>query len=209
LKFLSKPLAAFATLAALLGGAVWSVQAIELAHPNLNVRLDGEYLRLTAPHLNFLTGKALDRLRSGLSVAYVGQISVTPGPASVVADARTVVRFALSYDIWEERFSVTRFAESPELTRTISHLSSQAAESWCLDNLTIPKSRVPAERPFYVQLDLRAEDPKEPAGIVGEPGINLSRLIQIFSSPAKGAQPHWTRSDGPFRMAELRKGSHS
>jgi hypothetical protein len=84
-------------------------------------------------------------------------------------------------------------------------LSVQAAQNWCLDNLAIGRSLVPADKMVYVQLDLRVEDPRDPVGIVGEPGINITRLIEIFSRPAKSAQPPMVLRNGPFRVADLRK----
>jgi hypothetical protein len=116
-----------------------------------------------------------------------------------------VARFALSYDIWEERFSVTRMGERPDSRRSVSHLSLQAAQNWCLDNLTIDRSLIPPDRLFYVRLDLRLEDPRDQLGIVGEPGINITRLIEIFSRPARSAQQPFLLRNGPFRLADLRK----
>lgn len=194
---------------ALAAGASLCALGIGLNTQQLQVHLDGDYLHVAAPRLNFLTGKSLERLKDGVSVAFIGQLTVSTSPNAVVADARSVARFALSYDIWEERFAATKLGDRLDARRSISHLSAQATENWCLDNLTIDRALLPADRPFYVQLDLRAEDPRDPAGIVGEPGINLTRLVEIFSRPAKSAQPRWLLNNGPFRLAELRRSSHS
>lgn len=172
----------------------------------LVVRLDGDYLRVSLPHIDFLRGKPLERLKDGASVAFIGQVTITTSPQSLTPVARTVARFALSYDIWEERFSVTRIGQSPESKRTISHLSAQATETWCLDNLGIDRSLVPAGKDFYVQLDLRAEDPRDDlVGIIGDPGINLTRLIELFGRPPRSPQERWFFSSGPLRLAELKK----
>jgi hypothetical protein len=206
---LSNRLTRRASLTALAASAVACAFAVSLSQPQLLVHLDGDYLRISAPHLNFLSGKALERLKNGASVAFIGQLSVSDVPNPVVASARSIAHFALSYDIWEERFSVTKIGDRPEeVRRSISHLSANATENWCLDNLTIDRSRLPQDRQFYVQLDLRTEDPRDQLGIVGDPGINITRLIEIFSRPVKSAQPHWFLSNGPFRMADLRKASH-
>jgi hypothetical protein len=171
----------------------------------LAARLDGDYLRITAPHLDFLSGKPLERLKDGQSVAFIGQLTITSAPSSMVTEARSVARFALSYDIWEERFSVTKIGERPEARHSVSHLSVAQAENWCLDNLAIDRSQIPSEQPFYVQLDLRAEDPRDQLGIIGDPGINITRLIEIFGRPARGSQPRWSLSNGPYRLADLKK----
>ena len=112
----------------------------------LQVHLDGDFLQYRAPHLNFLTGKALERLKDGVSVAFIGQLSITSGPNSVVAEARSVARFALSYDIWEERFSVSQdSATGPETRRSISHLSRTGGRrtgAWIISSLD--KALIPA-----------------------------------------------------------------
>ena len=206
---MNKRLTRRALIAALATGAAACAFAVSLSQPQLLVHMDGEYLRISAPHLSFLSGKALERLKNGASIAFLGQLTISSTPNAVVADARSVARFALSYDIWEERFSVTKIGDRPEdAHRSVSRLSANAAETWCLDNLTIDRSQLPQERPFYVQLDLRTEDPHDQLGIVGDPGINITRLIEIFSRPVKSAQPRWFLTNGPFRLADLRKASH-
>jgi hypothetical protein len=196
----------FALIAALTAGVAFAVTPAPL---ELIARLDGDFLRIAAPHLTFLSGKPLERLKDGGSVAFVAQLTILSSPNAVVADARSVARFALSYDIWEEKFSVTKIGDRPETRRSqVSHLSKEATQNWCLDNLTLDRAALPGDRPFYVQLDLRAEDPRDQLGIVGDPGINITRLIEIFSRPVKGSQPRWLLQTGPLRLADLRKGMH-
>jgi len=176
-----------------------------LGAQDLAVHLDGDYLRVSLPHIDFLQGKPLDRLKDGASVAFLGQLTITLTPTSLNPIARSVARFALSYDIWEERFSVTRIGPTPDARRSASHLSAQATENWFFDNLGIDRSQLPADKQFYVNLDLRVEDPRDQLGIIGDPGINLTRLIEIFGRPSRGAQPRWLKSSGPFRLDDLRK----
>ena len=179
------------------------VFAVTTPPPELQVRLDGDFLRISAPRLSFLSGKALERLKDGASIAFAAQLTVSSGPN--LPDARSVAHFALSYDIWEEKFSVVKIGDRPESRRASqSHLTAQQTQNWCLDNLAIDRSALPSDRPFYVQLDLRAEDPHDQLGIVGEPGINITRLIEVFSRPPKGSD-HWSLQNGPFRLADLRK----
>jgi len=179
--------------------------AVSSASDDLVVFLDGDYLRVSLPHIDFLKGKPVERLKDGASVAFIGQITITASPNSITPVARSVARFALSYDIWEERFSVTKIGQSPESRRSASHLSAQATENWCLDNLVIDRSQVPADKQFYVQLDLRAEDPKDQLGIIGDPGINLTRLIEMFGRAPRSPQERWLFNSGPFRLADLKK----
>ena len=172
---------------------------------DLPVRLDGDYLRISLPKIDFLKGKPLERLKDGATVAFIGQLTLSASPNSLSPIARAVARFALSYDIWEERFSVTKIGQTPDSRRTMSHLSAQQAENWCIDNLVIDRSQVPVDKPFYVQLDLRADDPRDQLGIIGDPGINLTRLIELFGRAPRSAQPRWFATSGPLRLADLKK----
>jgi hypothetical protein len=176
--------------------------AAESNSTSLTVRLDGDYLRINLPHLDFLKGKPLERLKDGASVAFVGQLSISTSPNSLNPIARSIGRFALSYDIWEERFSVTRIGD---IRRTASHLPQQNVENWCIDNLAIDRSDLPVDKDFYVQLDLRAEDPRDQLGIIGDPGINLTRLIELFGRPPRSPQERWLLNSGPYRLADLKK----
>ena len=172
----------------------------------LSVRLDGDYFQVTAPNLDFLTGKPLQRLRDGSTVNYLGQFSILTGDTRVVR-ARSIARFAVSHDIWEEMsrgFSVTLITSNSGKRPSIRNLTPAAAQSWCLDQLKINLSQVPSDRPFWVRLEIRSED-KPDRGIVGEPGISLSGLIAIFSRPVKDEQFHWYKEDGPFNLTDLRK----
>jgi hypothetical protein len=179
--------------------------AVSSASEDLVVFLDGDYLRVSLPHIDFLKGKPVERLKDGASVAFIGQVTITTSPNSLSPIARSVARFALSYDIWEERFSVTKIGQSPESRRSASHLSAQATENWCLDNLVIDRSQIPIDKQFYVQLDLRAEDPKDQLGIIGDPGINLTRLIEMFGRAPRSPQERWLFNSGPFRLNDLKK----
>jgi hypothetical protein len=175
------------------------------AADGLFVRLDGDYLRISLPHIDFLKGKPLERLKDGVSVAFIGQVTLTTSPNSLSPVARSVARFALSYDIWEERFSVTKIGQSPDSRRSASHLSAQMAENWCLDNLLIDRSQIPADGQFWVQLELRADDPRDQLGIIGDPGINLTRLIEILGRAPRSPQERWLFNTGPFRLGDLKK----
>jgi hypothetical protein len=185
------------------------VFAVTPGPSELIVRLEGDFLRIAAPRLNFISGKALEHLKDGRSVVFAAQLTVSSSQNALTPDARSVAHFALSYDILEEKFSVTKIGDRPESRKASqSHMSAQQTQNWCLDNLSIERSSLPSDRPFYVQLDLRAEDSQNQLGIVGDPGISITRLIQIFSRPATGSQQHWMLQNGPIKLDELRKGSH-
>ena len=195
------------TLKAVLAAAtVTCVFAVTVVTQQLMVRLDGDYLRISVtPHLNFIEGRTLERLEDGLSVSFVAQLTIAPSQNSLVSLARSTARFAISRDVWEHTFTVQKMGERPDSRRSIAHRSAEAAETWCLDNLTIDRSMIPADAPFYVQLDLRAEDPHDQLGIVGESGINITQLIALFAKPVKVGQKHWNFSNGPLLLKDLRK----
>jgi len=176
--------------------------------PRLLVRLDGDYLRISVtPHLNFLKER-VERLKDGASVEFIGQLTVTQGPNSLIPDAqaRSVARFAFSYDIWEQKFAVTKFGERPELRSSSPLGTAEATETWCLEHMTIERSLIPPDRPFYVQLDLREEDPQNRLGIVNESGVNITQLIEFLGKPVKGGpKPIRVTTGSPVRLADLRK----
>jgi hypothetical protein len=196
-------------IAAPAAAALPSAFAIEYNAHRLTPHLEGEYLHVGASNFSFLTGKSLQRLKDGASVAFVAQLVVSDTPDYLTANVRAVARFAVSYDIWEERFSVTRVADGAEQRRTISHQLAPAAESWCLDNLAIHRTDLPADKPFYLRLDLRVEDPRDQPGVIGDSGISLSNLVEIFSRPIRDRQdryPSWTA--GPIRLDDFPRGAH-
>ena len=128
-----------------------------LAAPELIVKRTEDQLYVTAPRLSFLTGKPLERLHNGQKVAFDFQLSVL-GQSKADVLRRGFERFVISYDIWEERFSVTRMRSS---RNSVKRLSSEAAEAWCLDNITFSASGLPLDQPVYVRLEVRAQEPKE------------------------------------------------
>jgi hypothetical protein len=200
-----------ALCAALAAGAAISAFAIEYNERKLSARLDGDLLRVSAPNFSFLSGKSLERLKDGASVGFIAQLTVSRSPNYVLADARSVARFAVSYDIWGERFSVTQIADRPEQKRTASHLTGPNAETWCLEKLAINRAELPADRPFYVQLDLRVldlRDARDQSGVIGDTGISIARMLEIFSQPARDKQTRWVLNSGPVRLEDLPKGTH-
>lgn len=205
---ISRRAAIRAIVAAPVAGAVNSALAIEYNDHKLMPRLDGEYLRVSTPSFNFLSGRSLQRLKDGASVAFVAQLTVSDTAAYLIPNARSVARFAVSYDIWEERFSVTRITDRPDQKRSTSHQLAPAAETWCLDSLVINRAEIPADRPFYLRLELRVEDPRDQGSIIGEAGINIvsiSRWVEVFSRPVRDKQDRFTPwTAGPIRLEDLR-----
>lgn len=184
----------------LLAAAVIPVSKVFSA-ASLSAYWDGDNIHVAAPHLHFLTGRPLERLKNGLSAMFLSQLTLSTD-AHLTVFRRVPERFVLSYDLWEEKFSVTRLRGNP---RSVSHLSSEAAEAWCLRSMVMSAAGLDPSRQFWLRLELRATDPKEEAAVLGEPGINITRLIEVFSRRPRSAQPHWTLEAGPLRLADIRK----
>jgi hypothetical protein len=168
---------------------------------SLSVTWDGDNLRISAAEFHFITGKPLERLKNGATVLLLSQLTLFTENRDTVF-RRSNDRFAVSYDLWEEKFSVVRPGESP---RSISHATAFGAETWCMDNLTISAAGLEKNRQFWLRFELRVADPKEEAAVLGELGINITRLIETFSRRPRSEQPQWTFDAGPLRLDGLKR----
>jgi hypothetical protein len=162
-------------------------------------RIEGEQLHLVASRIHFLTGEALQRLHDGATVNYEFQLTARPDHTGL---GRAVNRFAVSYDLWEEKFAVSKLGGSP---KAVSHLTAAAAEAWCIDNSSMPVGVLPQNEPFWVRLDYRAEEAGAPADQAGNSSFSLSSLVDIFSRRTRREQVHGTEEVGPLRLTDLRK----
>jgi len=162
-------------------------------------RASGE-IHVVAPRLHFLTGKSLQRLHDGLPVPFDFQFTISAGSRANIV-GQFVERFVVSYDVWEEKFKVVGMGS---IHRYGSHLDANAAESWCLQNLYIPATNIPSEKPLWARLEVRSVEAKEQASIFPEPGINISTLIGIFSQRPRPQQDHWIMESTPFHLADLK-----
>jgi len=164
-------------------------------------RIDRDQVRIAAPRVHFLVGEALSRLHDGATVRYELEI-VAKTDRSGRTLARTMEQFAVSYDLWEEKFAVTKLGSSP---RSISHLSSSATEAWCIDNLSIPVATIPPNQPFWIQLEYRAGNSSASADPTDNSGFTLTGLIDIFSRRTRSEQVHGSEEIGPLRLDNLKR----
>jgi hypothetical protein len=161
-------------------------------------RLRGDTLTVAAPGLRFLEGKTMERLKNGVSVSFDFQLSL-------LADSdrsplrRAFERFTVSYDLWEEKFSVVRRG----VMRRASRLSVEAAEAWCLENLAAPVAGVAPDRRFVIRLEVRQADSRDAKPVLGEPGLSLTSLVDLFSRPARAHEPNWALETGPLNLAGI------
>jgi len=116
--------------------------------------------------------------------------------------ARSQQQFAISYDLWEEKFAATKLGSSP---RSISHLSAAAAEAWCIDNVTIPVANLKANQPFWIRLEYRAQESGASAEQSDNSGFTLTGLIDIFSRRTRSEQLHGSEEVGPLRLEGLKR----
>lgn len=165
----------------------------------VRARVEGDRLRITAVPVHFLGGSALTRLHSGAAVTYRLRLKVVAERGGKEL-ARAEERFTFSYDLWEEKFAVTR-AGVP--TRSASNLTAAKAEAWCLDNLTIAAAEVPADRQFWLRLEYETEEPRDSTA---SEGVTLAGLIDVFSRrPKDDRQVRDAVEDGPYTLQALRK----
>jgi hypothetical protein len=172
-------------------------------------------LHISAPRLHFITGASLERLRNGAAVPYDFQLSLAADTRANVID-RALQRFIVSYDLWEEKYSVTKLSSSGSMRggafggsrerRSVSHLTALDAETWCVDNLRLSTSGLNASRQLWVRLEVRAADPRDSAPLFGEAGISISRLIELFSHPPRSGQQRWSLEAGPLRLSDIERG---
>jgi hypothetical protein len=174
-----------------------------IAGQSLSARIDRDQLRVLAPRFRFLVGEPLTRLRNGATVNYEFQLVLRIDRNSRPV-ARAQQRFAVSYDLWEEKFAVTRLNPAP---RSVSHLSAAAAEAWCVDNVSVPLAALAPEQAFWLRLDFRTEDPNDSINQPESTGTTLSALIDIFSRRSRSEQLRGSDEVGPLRLADLRKKS--
>lgn len=168
---------------------------------DLALRRSGDQLRVSAPRLHFLTGKPLERMRNGASVTYDMQMTVFAADRQAIL-RRGFERFVVSYDLWEEKFSVSRVRTA---RASASHLTAEAAEAWCLDHISIPAADLATDRAVYVRLDVRALEERDRRRFEEEDGISLGRLIELFSragTPAPGTS--WRAESGPIQLQNVK-----
>ena len=153
------------------------------AASNLSATYDGDLLYPVAPSLHFLTGKVLDRLRDSADIqVFVSQLTLVLRRRQHAGKARRA-RFVVSYAIWEEKFKV---AIPGSAARSAEGLSAAQAEAWCLENLAISASGLAPDKPFRMRFELRSVPPRDLSRVMGDMGISLTGMIEIFSRKAGG-----------------------
>jgi hypothetical protein len=146
---------------------------------------------------SFIEGQVAERLQDGRSVRIDFEFSVLEKAQGPVV-ARAQHSFNLSFDLWEQRYAVTHIGSQP---RSISHLTARAAESWCLDNLTMPLKALGrfARDPFWVRLQYRVQD-RMASPDPDESTFTLQTLIDVLSRRRETQDRAQSIEGGPFRI---------
>jgi len=173
---------------------------LQAQNQSLAVERHGDHLQVAAPQLHFLEGNPLEQLHNGASVTYVLTLTLTAGQSNKTL-YHLEERFVVSFDLWEEKFSVV---QTVPLGRSSSHLTAAAAEAWCLENMPIPHPALAPEKTFMIKLECRvAEDEGEGSSETGS-RLTLASLIDIFSRKAREAPPRWEAVSSPLKQADLK-----
>jgi hypothetical protein len=159
-----------------------------------------DHLRVVAPQLHFISGRAVEKLHNGSMITYVLKLIVTPQHAGETAFVLQE-RFAISFDLWEEKYSVVQRKPDGHLA---SRLTSLTAEAWCLENMPIPVRSVPEHQPFMIRLECYIEEDEGKESAESHSGLTLAALIDAFSRKKIEETMRWEASGGPFRLEHLK-----
>ena len=175
-----------------------AVAGSRLLAQTVTVTTAADVLHVEARGFGFIEGALLARLKEGRSVRVDFELTVLAKPEGPVVK-QAMQAFTLSFDLWEERFAVSRMG-SP--ARSISHLRARDAETWCLDNLTMPVSSLGLGRgtSFWVRLAYRVQDPAAVASEVQEERYTLRALIDRLSRRREEDDLAKSVDAGPFRL---------
>ena len=165
-----------------------------LAAQSLRARTEGDRLRVVVERPRFLSGDALRKLHDGVPVVYIFQLSAhTSRLGSTIA--KSEYRFVISYDIFEERFQVSRVRPTG---RVVSHLTAAAAETTFLDTLELPIQSIRTGT-FWLRLEYQTEEQAEN----DSPAVSLGGLVEIFSRTTAKEPTRGVLEAGPLRLSDL------
>jgi hypothetical protein len=176
-----------------------AVVAVSVSAQSVTVNVAGDALQIKAPGFGIVQGSTLDRLKDGRSVQLDLEFAILTGPSGRQL-VQTRQSFNLSFDIWEERFVVTRTGTPP---KSISLARPADTDAWCLANITVPLSAFGGRdrsAPFWVRLGYRIQDPGAAAAVEAEPGFTLMGLIDKLSKKSQDAETARSMEAGPFRL---------
>ena len=173
--------------------------SVTIAGQAMSVTRVADAMLVKAPTFTFLDGPVLARLRDGQSVRIDLDLTLSMRPGGSPAATREQ-GCQVSFDLWEERFAVTRVGTPP---RALSHVTARAAESWCLDALAVPLAelgRLGRDTPFWIRLTSRVQNPETVTS--GESVFTLGRLVDTLSRRRESRVPERSLEAGPFHLPD-------
>jgi len=180
--------------ACLMATLILGVRA-DLFGQSLRARIEGDRLRVVAEGARFLSGDALRKLHDGVPVSYVFRLSAhTSRLGSTMA--KSEFRFVISYDIFEEKFQVSRVRPTG---RVLSHLTAATAEAAFIEGLELPLKSI-GMATFWLRLEYQAE---ESASNDSESTVSLGGLVEIFSRTTTREPTRGVLEAGPLRVPDL------
>lgn len=191
-------IAAQAVLVALI---CFELLGLGVASGELHVRRVTGDLHVSAPTLHFLSGKSLQRLHDGAVVPFDIQLTIAAGSKSNIV-ARALERFTISYDLWQEKFSVIRLRD---FHKSSLNLSANAAEAWCLENIFVSAAGLPQDRELWARLEIREAEEAPRSAPTPDPRISITTLIDIFSRNPRPQQEHWILESASFHFSDLKQ----
>jgi hypothetical protein len=171
------------------------IQASAVAQ-SLSARTEGERLRVVVSGVRFLSGDALKKLHDGVPVSYIFRLSAQTSRFGSTL-AKSEYRFVISYDIFEEKFQVSRLRPT---ARVVSHLSAAAAEATLIEAMDLPVQPITA-MPFWLRLEYEAEESTEN----GNPDVSIGGLVEIFSRTSNKEPIRGLLEKGPLRLSDLQR----
>lgn len=171
--------------------------AVGVHGQGISVVTSGDMLHVRAPALRFFEGRALADLRDGRAVRASVGIELLAARGGAVL-TRAAQDFDVSFDLWEERFAVTRVGAAP---KSVSHLTTSAAEAWCLENVPIPLAGIAPDRrgSIWVKITVRTR-PEAAPGEARATSFGIPNLVDALSRRADREHPPRIVEGGPFRV---------
>lgn len=168
------------------------------AAASFSVTYDGDNLYPVAPGFHFLTPKIVARLRDSADTqAFIAQLTIFGGRNGLpLRQAHN--RLVVSYSIWEDTFKVA----IPGV-RSQEGLSAAQAETWCLENLAISAQGLDPTQPFRMRFELRSVPRADLNKVLGDMGISIVSMIDIFSRKAGAGVDSWTLQTDWLRLIDL------
>jgi hypothetical protein len=187
--------------AAFFSGMALAMLADAMLSEDLILQHRNHRLEFSAPRTDFFAGPALTRLHNASEVSFVIKTTLFSGTKDHVFTS-TVDKFVVSFDLWEEKFSVV----DRRAQKSVKNLTAKAAQAWCLSQMSLDTTGLSGNQPLWARLEIGVEDPPRDGGLLGDSvtssGISLPSLIEFWSRP--GSQPQKTLEYPAFTLDQLR-----